>query len=893
MPNFRDYVRSKLPPLDIPPERELEIVDELALQLEAAHDAALARGLDAAEAMRCAEAEIPDWRTFAASVTHIERPIFPATPAATPHGGFMRGFTRDLVASIAGLCRTPSYTAVAVLTLAAGVSLGTAAFVLIHGVLFAPLPYTDPDRLVIMHSTVPPENRDTNQLSFPDTVDLATSGAFSSFAQIVPYTGTTTSVDPPVRVQGWFISPGAFEVFGAAPALGRTITISDGQPGQPPVVMLGHGYWTRLGSPSDVVGKTLVLDEVPRTIIGVAPADFRFDLLPTAGELFVPITRDMGRIVDLRAVRAFRAIGRLADGVTIDGANAAVATVGRRLQQAYPTTNQGRSFSVRPLVDDIVVGIRRPLLLVGTLVLLVLLIVAVNLSSLLLARAVTRARETSIRLALGATRWRLARESFAEALILSLAGSAAGFGLATALVAGLRAAPGLTLPRLSEISVSGTTALALAALTLPLATAFMLVAQASSRRLHATASLRTGHETSDRRTGVVRGALVAGQTALAFVLLASALLLAVSLRAVLAAPVGFDTSNVVTMRLFVPPARYETRDDTVAFYRSVLESLRTRREVQAAGLVSALPLELGSGSTLTIAGKEQTPEPMRPTVRWNWTSDGYFAAVGAPILRGRDFTAADLTNPGHVTIVNDSFARSYFPGEDPIGKRVYFGPIPAGGITDWHEIVGVVGDMRSRIEEAPMATAFDLFGQHWDRSVALTVRSSESPLHITGVVRGLIAERDPRLALFAVRTAEELVSAAVSTRRAILWLVAGFALIGFLVAFLGLYGTVGYMVAKRTRELSVRVALGATSRDIGGLVFGYGLRLVGIGLAAGLVGALGLRTVLESQLYGVGATNGVVLGGVALALMLAAAGACALPARRALRTDPVATLRCD
>ena len=893
MRNWRGYVRSQLPALDIPPERELEIVDELALQLEAAYDAARARGLDADAAMRCAEAEIPDWRTFATSLTYIERPILPRKPAATPQGGFMRGFTRDLVASIAGLCRTPSYSAVAVLTLAVGVGLGTAAFVLIHGVLFAPLPYTDPDRLVIVHSTVPPDNRDTNQLSFPDTVDLATSGAFSSFAQIVPYTGTTTSVDPPARVQGWFISPGAFDVFGASPTLGRGITIGDGRPGQPPVVVLGHGYWTRLGSPSDIVGKTLVLDEVSRTIVGVAPADFRFDLLPTAGEVFVPITRDMGRIVDLRAVRAFRAIGRLADGVTIEGANAAVAVVGRRLQQAYPTTNQGRSFSVRPLVDDIVVGIRRPLLLVGTLVTLVLLIVAVNLSSLLLARAVTRARETSIRLALGATGWRLARESFAEALVLSLAGSAAGLGLAVALVAALRAAPGLTLPRLSEISVSGTTALALAALTVPLAAALMFVAQASSRRLHATASLRTGHETSDRRTGMVRGALVAGQTALAFVLLASALLLAVSLRAVLAAPVGFDTGHVVTMRLFVPPARYETREDTVAFYRGVLEALRTRSEVDAAGLVSALPLELGSGSTLTIAGQEQTPEPMRPTVRWNWTSDGYFAAVGAPILRGRDFTAADLTSEGHVTIVNDTFARLHFPGQDPVGKRVYFGPIPKGGVNDWHEIVGVVGDIRNRIEEAPMATAFDLFGEHWDRSVAVTVRSNESPLHVSGLVRGLIAERDPRLALFAVRTTEELVSAAVSTRRAILWLVAGFALIGFLVALVGLYGTVGYMVAQRTREMSVRIALGATGRDIGGLVFGYGLRLVAVGLAAGLLGAVVLRSVLESQLFGVGATNVVILASAAVGLTLAAAGACALPARRALRTDPVATLRCD
>jgi predicted permease len=891
--DWHAYVRSRLPALDIPPERELEIVDELALQLEAAYDAAIARGLERDAALRSAESEIPDWRALAASLTHIERPVFSPSPATTPHGGPMRGFVRDLFTSAASLIRTPGFTALAVVTLAVGIGLGTAAFVLIHGVLIAPLPYASPDRLVLVHASVPPENRDTTQLAFPDTADLAASGAFSSFATVVVFTGTTTSVDPPARVEGWFVSPGAFEVLGVRPALGRTISLRDGEPGQPAVVMLGHGYWTRMGSPPDIVGTTLILDEVPRTIIGVAGRDFRFDLLPTAGDVFLPITREMGSIVTLRAVRAFRAIGRLADGVTLAGANAAVATVGQRLQQAYPTTNQGRNFSVQPLADDIVAGIRGPLLLVATLVALVLLIVGVNLSSLLLARAVSRARETSIRLALGATKWRLARESFAEALMLSLAGAAVGYAIATALVAGLRAAPGVTLPRLAEVSVSTTTAVALAVLSLPLAAALMLVAQASSRRLHAMSSLRTGHETSDRRTGFVRGALVAGQTSLAFVLLASALLLAVSLRAVLAMPLGIDTTSVVTMRLLVPATRYASREDTTGFYRQVLESLRGRSEITGAGLVSALPLELGSGSTLTIAGQEQTPEAMRPTIRWNWSSEGYFGAVGVPILRGRDFTAADLTRPGHVTIINETLARMYFPNEDPIGKRVYFGPIPAGGVNDWHEIIGVAGDIRTRIEEAPSPVAFDLFGQHWSRSVAITVRSSASALHVSGVVRGVIAERDPRLALFAVRTADELVSIAVATRRAILALVAGFAVVGFIVAFVGLYGTVAYMVAARTREMSVRVALGATAIDIGTLVFGYGLRLVGAGLAIGVVGALALRSVIESQLVGVGATNVGVLAAAAFGLALAAAAACALPARRALKTDPVATLRCD
>ncbi len=247
-----------------------------------------------------------------------------------------------------------------------------------------------------------------------------------------------------------------------------------------------------------------------------------------------------------------------------------------------------------------------------------------------------------------------------------------------------------------------------------------------------------------------------------------------------------------------------------------------------------------------------------------------------------------------MTIINESLARLYFPGEDPIGKRVYFGPIPKGGVNDWHEIVGVVGDIRNRtIEEEAQPAAFDLFGQHWGRSVALAIRSSESALHVAGVVRSVIAERDPRLALYAVRTTSDLVANAVSTRRLILWLVAGFAAIGCLIAVVGLYGTVSYMMAQRTREMSVRVALGATHTDIRRLVFGYGLRLVGAGLAVGLAGAIAMRGVIDSQLFGVHPTNAAVLAATGLLLAAAAAIACALPAERALKADPVAALRCD
>jgi predicted permease len=894
MIDWREHVRRRLPPLDIAPEREIEIVDELALQLEAAYNAALARGFDDGDARRSAEAEVPDWNAFAASVTAIEGRVRPRAHRAAPTENGVRGFARDLAVAWALILRAPAFSVLAVATLAVGLGVGTAAFVLIRGVLFLPLPYAFSERLVLVHATVPPEGRDTQELAYPDIEDLASSGAFSSVAAIVTYSGTTTLIDPPQRVEGLLMSARTFDVLGVSPSLGRAFSDHDGQPGATPVAMLGYRLWVRLGSPRDIVGKSIVLDEIPRTIVGVAPADFRFDIFPTATDVYLPITPDIGPIVRLRAVRAFRLVGRLADGVSMRSADAAIATVAARLQQAFPATNEGRTFFVRPLREDIVTGVRGPLWLVAALVCVVLLVVGVNLSSLLLSRAVTRARETAIRLALGATRWRLARESFAEALILATVSATAGFVLARALIDGLRAAPGLTLPRLVEVSVSSRTAIGLAVAVPLIAVCASVVGYTSPQYLHALSTLRTGHETADRRTGTIRSFLVAGQTSFAFVLLASAILLAVSLRAVLSTPVGFDTSNVVTMRLMVPAARYTSLTDTVTFYQGVLDALRVRSEIQGAGVVSALPLDPSSGSTWTIAGQEQVPEAMRPTVRWHWASAGYFPAIGIPIVRGRDFTNADLERSSHVTVINETLARLYFPGEDPIGKRVYFGPVPEAGITDWHEIVGIVGDARARrIEEPPLPAVFDLFGQHWGRSVSLAVRSSQSPLHVTGVVRGLVAERDPRLALFAVRTTSDLVATAVSSRRLLLWLVAGFAAIGFLAAVVGLYGTVAYAVSARTREMGVRIALGASAGDILRLVIAYGLRFIGAGIALGVVGATAMGGFLENQLVGVRATEGYVLALTAVVLTVAACIACLIPAARAVRVDAVSALKAD
>jgi putative ABC transport system permease protein len=891
--DWRAYVRSQLPPLPVSPEREIEIVDELAAQLEAAYARARSEGAPDDAARTRAEAEVPDWAALARTLGRIERRPPPRPAPGNPHGGPMTGLIQDLRYAGRGLARSPVFTAVTVATLALGLGIGTVAFSVVDTVLRRPLPFAAPERLALVHATIPPEGRETVEIAYLDGQDLAReTGVFEAWSMVIPYAGTTTTLDPPERINGYELSPGTFSMLGVQPVVGRSFTADEGEPGRNRVAILGYGLWQRLGGRNDIIGRTLILDETPRTIVGVLPRSFRIEVLTEPGDVFLPLARDHFA-AGSRAFRAFRGIARLQPGATIDQANAVAATVGQRLAASYTDTNGGRTFTLHPLRDEIVEGVRPALLLITGLVVLVLLIAGVNLTNLLLARAVSRAREVAVRGALGASRWRLARASMVEAGVLSIAGAASGALVAQAIVRALTNTAGIALPRLDELAIDWRAGAVLAFGAALAAITIGLIPFAVGERLHALSALRSGHETSNRRTGRLRAILVSGQTSLAFVLLAAATLLTVSLQRLLAVPAGFD-SGVSTMRVSAPAVRYPDRATTVRFFTELTDALRTQPMVRSAGFVSILPLSGNAGSTLTVLGREDVPVAARPDVGWHWASPDYFDTMGIRLIRGRTFTAADLDRPGHITVINETLARLHFPNEDPIGRRVYFGGVPAGGIDDWHEIIGVVADVRHRsLEGEPDARAYDLFGQHWGRTISLAVKSAEPPSQVAAMLRRLVSERDPRLAVFAVRTTDDLVAGAVRPRRLMLWLVSAFAMTGFAVALLGVYGVVAYMVAERRREMGVRVALGATSRSIWSLVVSHGLRLVAIGLAAGIAAAGLLRRGIESQLYGVSATNLPALAGVALALLVAAAVPCAIVARRATQVDPLTALRSE
>lgn len=889
--DWRAYVRSQLPALGVPPEREIEIVDELAMQLEATYQRERGRGATHAEAMAAADREVPDWPALARTLTAIE-PRRAPVEHNTPSGGLMNGFIGDSRFAVRSLRRTPAFTAVAVATLALGLGMAAAAFSVIDTVLIKPLRFGSPDRLVLVHATVPPDGRDTNEITYPDALDLSReTAAFKSVGVVMPYSGTATALDPPERITGYNVTPSLFDTLAVQPMLGRAFAPDETQPGRNNVVILGHAFWARLGSPADIIGQTLVLDDVPNTIVGIMPADFRVEVFRQSGSVYRPMPPDLASAP--RTLRGFRAIARLQDGATIEQAASVAHAVGERLASEFPASNSGRTFTLSPLQFDVTAGVRPALFLIAGLVGLVLLIAGVNLTNLLLARAMARAREVALRSALGAGVWRLARASLVEAAMLAAIGAAAAGAVADAILSALVTMPGVTLPRLNEISLDWRAIAVLGLTAVATSIAVGTVPFLMHRRLHNTAVLRTGHETAGRWEGRIRSALVSAQTALAFILIAATALLAISLQKLLAVPSGFD-AGVATMRIAAPAARYATKDDTVRFYTELVDEIAAQSGVSGAGLVSTLPLSGNTGTVMTVQGREDIPMTQRPEVGWMWADAGYFDAMGMPIVSGRGFTRADLQGANHVTVISASLARQHFGHVDPIGKRVYFGGVAATGVPEWHEIIGVVGDVRHRsLEAEPDARAYDLFGQHWGRAASIALRTGTSAPAAAVTVRAVLARRDPRLAVFAIQSTDNIVGNAVATRRLLLWLVAAFAVAGFAVAMLGVYGIVSCLVAERQREIGVRVALGATSAAIHQLVLGHGFKLVAFGLIAGVAGAIALRRGIEAQLFGVSPTNVPALAGVAIALLIAAALPCLIVSRRATRIDPVRALRAE
>jgi putative ABC transport system permease protein len=789
--------------------------------------------------------------------------------------------------------RSPGFALAVVLTLALGIGANSAIFSVVHAVLLRPLPFGEPDRLVRLYGRYPEVGR--TGTSLPDFQDWrAQSHSFAQMAARYNAAFVLTGEGEPERVIADRVTANFLGTFGVRPALGRSFLPEEEQVGgDDRVVILDYGYWQRrfAGDPR-IVGRQIQLSGQPFQVVGIAPKDFR---IARDVDLYAPARADttMPRRAEFLDVYA-----RLKPGVSVQQADADLAAVLRHLAEEYPATNATIRSEVVGLQDDMVQGVRPALLAFMGAVALVLLIACANVANLLLARAATRDREVAVRVALGAGRARLMRQLLTESVVLAIIGGALGLAMATWAVAAVRGTDVRFLPRQGEISIDGT----IVAFTLVLSVVTGLLfglapaIRLSRGSLHAT--LREGARgATGGSLARVRGALVLGEVAVALMLLVGAGLLIRSFDKLTKVDLGFEPSQVLTYSVTFPSAKFGDRDQAAPLYDALLERAKALPGVQQAALSADLPMGGASYLSFSIQGRPDrperpgaAPEDMQPFA----VSPDYFATMHIPLKRGRLITAADRAGATPVAVISEEAARRFFAdGRDPIGSRLTFGN-PANPKTTWMTIVGIVGNIAQEgVTAKPYAQLYQSIDQSPTRVVYVSLRSDRDPLLLASSVRGTVRAVDPDLLVNDIQTLEDRVSQNIARPRLSVLLIGAFSAIALLLAAIGIYGVMAYTVAQRTREIGVRMALGADPHEVKQLVVRQGMRPALIGVAVGLVAAFAATRLIASLLYGVSAVDPLTFVLVPLFLIAVALLATYLPARRATRVPPTVALQAE
>jgi putative ABC transport system permease protein len=822
----------------------------------------------------------------------------------------------DLRFALRTAIRDKGFSLVAILTLALGVGANTALFTVVYAVLLAPLPFHDPEQLVRVTADFNGQHVRDVGLSIPELFDIRGSGLFSDLAGVWPVSANLTETDEPERVETALVDASYFSMLGIGPAIGRVFSTADAQPGITEVAVISHALWMRrFGGDPNVLGKRIRIDNDMYSIIGVAPASFRHpgrgtatdvEVWAPAGWLASPFSPQPIR----RAYLLQGGIGRLQKGVTPAAAQAKLDTLAdtirRQFASDYPPA-AAWSWRVIPLHDDLVGNVRPALLMLFGAVGFVLLIACANVASLLLARSSVRQREIGIRRALGAGRGRLARQLLTESLLLAIVGGLAGLLVAVWGVDALVRIVPADLPRLHAVGVNGAVLAFSAILSVVAGVVFGLAPaiQGSHADLNQVMRESSRSATASGRIARLRGALVVAEFGLALVLLVGAALLVQSFWRLQQVDLGFRPSSVLTLRLWLPQPNdpqsgpYFKHDARVAFYRRVVDRLSALPGVQAVGGVSVLPLSGSRGRiSFSIEGRA-TEASDTPVADSSLATPGYFRALGIDLLQGRVFDDHDDTTAPLAAVVSESFARRFFPGVDPIGKR--FAPggrVQTGGgpaqppAPNWITIVGVVRDVKGNsLEVEPAPTVYRSVWQVSNLSLMLALRASGDPAVLAEQARREIRAVDPNEPIFGVRPMDMIVASALAQRRFTMVLLALFAATALLLSGIGIYGVMAYFVTQRTHELGVRMALGASSVDVLRLVLGQGVRLAAAGVAVGVAGAFALTRAIGGLLYGVDARDPLTVVALSAVLTAVALVACYVPARRAIRVDPIAALR--
>ncbi|HEY9281941.1 MAG TPA: ABC transporter permease [Pyrinomonadaceae bacterium] len=807
-------------------------------------------------------------------------------------GGLVETLWQDLRYGARMLLKAPVFTSIAVITLALGIGANTAIFSVVNAVLLRPFPYENPERLLIIQESVSGgAGISPSYLNFADW--HAQNTACSSMAAVrMNESFNFTGAGEPERLQGRIVSAGFFSTLGIKPLPGRDFLAEEDRPGATPAVILSHGFWQRrFGADPGIVGKQLTLNNQSFTVVGVTPANFQFG--PEA-DVTVPMGLQAERFRLRGRDPGVGVVARLRPGVSQQQAETELNLFAARLERQYPESNTGRRVLLTPLHESFVGNVRQPLLILLGAVGLVLLIACANVANLLLVRASARRKEMAVRVALGAGRVRVVRQLLTESVLLAALGGALGVLLAfwgTSLI--ISQVPD-GIPRLHEAEVDAPVLVFTLAVSLLTGLLFGLAPALQASRPNLTEGLKEGERGSSGRGQRLRGALVVCEVALTLALLAGAGLLIQSFRRVLQADPGFNARNLLTMQLSVNNA---DGHQVANFFEQLQREVRSLPGVRSVAVSNGLPLGGANQPSFIVEGRPR-PEPGKEPAGIRYTvSPDYFGTLGIELLKGRVFAAQDTPDTQPVVIIDEVLARQYFPDEDPLGKRLAQALPNAPSL----EIVGVVRHVEhdSLDGQAPARAQFYLnFHQipaerlpTQVRRINLLVRTEVDPSSLAPAVRGQVAALNKDQAVFNVRTMEQIVAQSVAPRRFSMLLLTVFAAVALVLAGVGIYGMMSYSVAQRTREIGVRMALGAKVSDVLKLVIGQGMKLVLFGLALGLVASVALTRTIKGLLFGVSANDPATYAVIAVLLALVALLACFVPARRATRVDPMIALR--
>jgi putative ABC transport system permease protein len=800
----------------------------------------------------------------------------------------------DIRFGVRMLRKNPGFTLVAALTLALGIGANTYIFSIVDALLIRPLEFPDPGKPVALWERVPANGIERNELAPANFLDWkAQNHVFDRIAAASWWEANLGGVDHPEHLHGFLVSPDYFEVLEAKPLLGRTFLPEEGTPGKDRVAMLSYGVWRdHFAADPSIAGKPVSLNGVAYTVIGVMGPQFDY---PSGAQVWASLAFTP-QLAANRGSHYLHGIAHLAPGISPERAQSEMSTIAARLANQYPQTNAGRDVNVLPLIQSEIGQARAPLLVLLAAVGVVLLIACANISHLLLERAGSRQRETAIRSALGATRQRLVRQWLVESLLLGILGGSLGvlFAFLCLKAQVIRVPAGFAVMILGwrKIGINVPVLLFTSAISLGAALVFGILPSLRASRLNMNGALKESAPSAGggRRRGRLRNVLIVSEVALSLMLLATAGLMMKSFLRLERISPGFNPDHVLTMFVALPEAKYPTDERRARFLDELIERVQMVAGVRSAAAVNMLPLG-GSNETFTIR-IEGRPEPTpgnEPEANFRSVSSSYFRTMQIPVLRGREFTSQDSEVSPPVLAVNEAFASRFWRGENALGKRVRL----SGSLEEhpWRTVVAIVGNVRNQLDHRPAPEMYFPMRQQNESTMALVVRTSSDPRSLEQTIRARVAGLDGDQPVFQVMTMDDIRSVSVTGQRIGGTLMAAFAVFALVLSATGLFGVIAYAVGERTHEIGVRMALGADRREIFRLVVGHGMLLAFIGLLLGLPLALGMGRAISGLLFGVAGNDWTTFAGVGAMLAVVAFAACAIPARRAMRVDPMIALR--